>query len=131
MHENIFNEKINEKKIEIPTSKDILKQEILLIFSEYNKNLAEYKNIQENISKSKEDLTKLIAEYTSKKNSVMKKEKENEVLSLKIAKLTKNLLISMNKALNQKFYEHLRSILGDKQKEQLLIQFFNFSFNLM
>ena len=121
MNENIFNEKINEKKIEIPTSKDILKQETLLIFSEYNKNLAEYKNIQENISKSKEDLTKLIAEYTSKKNSVMEKEKENEILSLKIAKLTKNLLISMNKALNQKFYEHLRSILGDKQKEKLLI----------
>ena len=130
MNENIFNEKINEKKIEIPTSKDILKQETLLIFSEYNKNLAQYKNIQENISKSKEDLTKLITEYTSKKNSVMEKEKENEILSLKIAKLTKNLLISMNKALNQKFYEHLRSILGDKQKEQLLIQFFNFSFNL-
>jgi len=130
MNENIFNEKINEKKIEIPTSKDILKQETLLIFSEYNKNLAQYKNIQENISKSKEDLTKLITEYTSKKNSVMEKEKENEIISLKIAKLTKNLLISMNKALNQKFYEHLRSILGDKQKEQLLIQFFNFSFNL-
>ena len=44
--------------------------------------------------------------------------------------MTKNLLISINKAINKKFYEHLKSILGDKQKEKLLIQFFNFSFNL-
>ena len=130
MNEKNIHQKIKEKNIEIPTTKDIIKQEILFYISEYNNKLAEYKIIQENISKTKVVLSKLITEYTIKKNSVIEKEKENEALLIKISKLTKNLLISINKAINKKFYEHLKSILGDKQKEKLLIQFFNFSFNL-
>ena len=130
MDEKNIHQKIKEKNIEIPTTKDIIKQEILFYISEYNNKLAEYKIIQENISKTKVVLSKLITEYTIKKNSVIEKEKENEALLIKISKLTKNLLISINKAINKKFYEHLKSILGDKQKEKLLIQFFNFSFNL-
>ena len=130
MNEKNIHQKIKEKNIEIPTTKDIIKQEILFYISEYNNKLAEYKIIQENISKTKVVLGKLITEYTIKKNSVIEKEKENEALLIKISKLTKNLLISINKAINKKFYEHLKSILGDKQKEKLLIQFFNFSFNL-
>ena len=130
MNEKNIHQKIKEKNIEIPTTKDIIKQEILFYISEYNNKLAEYKIIQENISKTKVVLSKLITEYTFKKNSVIEKEKENEALLIKISKLTKNLLISINKAINKKFYEHLKSILGDKQKEKLLIQFFNFSFNL-
>ena len=130
MNEKNIHQKIKEKNIEIPTTKDIIKQEILFYISEYNNKLAEYKIIKENISKTKVVLSKLITEYTIKKNSVIEKEKENEALLIKISKLTKNLLISINKAINKKFYEHLKSILGDKQKEKLLIQFFNFSFNL-
>ena len=130
MNEKNIHQKIKEKNIEIPTTKDIIKQEILFYISEYNNKLAEYKIIQENISKTKVVLSKLITEYTIKKISVIEKEKENEALLIKISKLTKNLLISINKAINKKFYEHLKSILGDKQKEKLLIQFFNFSFNL-
>ena len=130
MNEKNIHQKIKEKNIEIPTTKDIIKQEILFYISEYNNKLAEYKIIQENISKTKVVLSKLITEYTFKKNSVIEKEKENEALLIKISKLTKNLLISINKKINKKFYEHLKSILGDKQKEKLLIQFFNFSFNL-
>ena len=130
MNEKNIHQKIKEKNIEIPKTKDIIKQEILFYISEYNNKLAEYKIIQENISKTKVVLGKLITEYTIKKNSVIEKEKENEALLIKISKLTKNLLISINKAINKKFYEHLKSILGDKQKEKLLIQFFNFSFNL-
>ena len=130
MNEKNIHQKIKEKNIEIPTTKDIIKQEILFYISEYNNKLAEYKIIQENISKTKVVLSKLITEYTIKKNFVIEKEKENEALLIKISKLTKNLLISINKAINKKFYEHLKSILGDKQKEKLLIQFFNFSFNL-
>ena len=130
MNEKNIHQKIKEKNIEIPTTKDIIKQEILFYISEYNNKLAEYKIIQENISKTKVVLAKLITEYTIKKNSVIEKEKENEALLIKISKLTKNLLISINKTINKKFYEHLKSILGDKQKEKLLIQFFNFSFNL-
>ena len=130
MNEKNIHQKIKEKNIEIPTTKDIIKQEIFFYISEYNNKLAEYKIIQENISKTKVVLSKLITEYTIKKNSVIEKEKENEALLIKISKLTKNLLISINKAINKKFYEHLKSILGDKQKEKLLIQFFNFSFNL-
>ena len=130
MNEKNIHQKIKEKNIEIPTTKDIIKQEILFYISEYNNKLAEYKIIQENISKTKVVLSKLITEYTIKKNSVIEKEKENEALLIKISKLTKNLLISINKAINKKFYEHLKSFLGDKQKEKLLIQFFNFSFNL-
>ena len=130
MNEKNIHQKIKEKNIEIPKTKDIIKQEILFYISEYNNKLAEYKIIQENISKTKVVLSKLITEYTIKKNSVIEKEKENEALLIKISKLTKNLLISINKAINKKFYEHLKSILGDKQKEKLLIQFFNFSFNL-
>ena len=130
MNEKNIHQKIKEKNIEIPTTKDIIKQEILFYISEYNNKLAEYKIIQENISKTKVVLSKLITEYTIKKNSVIEKEKENEALLIKISKLTKNLLISINKTINKKFYEHLKSILGDKQKEKLLIQFFNFSFNL-
>ena len=130
MNEKNIHQKIKEKNIEIPTTKDIIKQEILFYISEYNNKLVEYKIIQENISKTKVVLSKLITEYTIKKNSVIEKEKENEALLIKISKLTKNLLISINKAINKKFYEHLKSILGDKQKEKLLIQFFNFSFNL-
>lgn len=130
MNEKNIHQKIKEKNIEIPTTKDIIKQEILFYISEYNNKLAEYKIIQENISKTKVVLSKLITEYTIKKNSVIEKEKENEALLIKISKLTKNLLISINKAINKKFYEHLKSILGDKQKEKLLIQFFNFSINL-
>ena len=130
MNEKNIHQKIKEKNIEIPTTKDIIKQEILFYISEYNNKLAEYKIIQENISKTKVVLSKLITEYTIKKNSVIEKEKENEALLIKISKLTKNLLISINKAINKKFYEHLKSILGDKQKEKLLIQFFNFGFNL-
>ena len=49
---------------------------------------------------------------------------------MKIAKLRKNLLISINKTINKKFYNHLKGILGDKQKEKLLFQFFNFILNL-
>ena len=130
MNEKNIHQKIKEKNIEIPMTKDIIKQEILFYISEYNNKLAEYKIIQENISKTKVVLSKLITEYTIKKISVIEKEKENEALLIKISKLTKNLLISINKAINKKFYEHLKSILGDKQKEKLLIQFFNFSFNL-
>ena len=84
MNEKNIHQKIKEKNIEIPTTKDIIKQEILFYISEYNNKLAEYKIIQENISKTKVVLSKLITEYTIKKNSVIEKEKENEALLIKI-----------------------------------------------
>ena len=131
MNENKIYEKIDDNKnIEIPTPKDILKQEILFIFSEYKNKLSEYKNIQENIINSKVAFKKLLSEYTNIKNIILEKEKEKESILLKESKMRKNLLISINKTINAKFYNHLEGIIGDKQKEKLIKQFFNFALNL-
>ena len=131
MNENKIYEKIDDNKnIEIPTPKDILKQEILFIFSEYKNKLSEYKNIQENIINSKVAFKKLLSEYTNIKNIILEKEKEKESILLKESKMRKNLLISINKTINSKFYNHLEGIIGDKQKEKLLKIFFNFALNL-
>ena len=129
-NENKNYEKTHEKNAEKPNSKDILKQEILIIRSEFKNKSSEYKNIQENILKSKEILSNLLSEYTTKKNLILEKEKENEALLLKISKIRKNQLLSINKTINKKFYNHLKGILGDKKKERLLFHFFNFIFNL-
>ena len=131
MNENKNYEKIDDNKnIEIPTPKDILKQEILFIFSEYKNKLSEYKNIQENIINSKVAFKKLLSEYTNIKNIILEKEKEKESILLKESKMRKNLLISINKTINAKFYNHLEGIIGDKQKEKLIKLFFNFALNL-
>ena len=130
MNDNKNYEKIDNENIEIPTSKDILKQEILFVLSEYKIKLYEYKNIQENITNSKIAFKNLLSEYKYKKNIILEKEKEKESLLVKLSKLKKNLLISINKTINSKFYNHLEGIIGDKQKEKLLKIFFNFALNL-
>ena len=126
MHEK----KIEEKKDKIENKLKNITQEISYINSELSKNIKEFNNTKENLIKLKKDFTTTLIEYKSKKNLVNEKEQEIESILLKITKLRKKLLISMNQSINKKFYNNLKEILSDKQKEKSLFQFFNFIFNL-
>jgi len=130
MNENKTEEKINEKENKIENSEENIKQEKQYIKTEYIKQLKEYKNLTQLIIKSKETFRSIYSEFTTKKNSLVEKEKEIESLLIKISKIRKKLLIALNKSINAKFYSHLEEISGDKQKEKALIKFFKFTFNL-
>ena len=130
MNENKIKEKLVQKDVKIQNPKYSLKQEISFLISTYKNKLSEYKIAKENISESKTIFRNLLSELETKKNSIKIKEKEIETYLLKITKLHKNLIISINKTINNKFYTHLIEIIGDKQKEKSLIQFFDFVFNI-
>ena len=123
-------EKNNKENNQILNIKEFLEKEILYVKSEYENKLKEYNNIKEKISKLKETLKKEYKEYSTRKQNVDEKEKEIETLLLKISKISKNFLLSVNKSINKKFYNNLEGILGDKQKEKSFYQFFNFTLNL-
>ena len=130
MNENKIKEKLVQKDVKIQNPKYSLKQEISFLIATYKNKLSEYKIAKENISESKTIFRNLLSELETKKNSIKIKEKEIETYLLKITKLHKNLIISINKTINNKFYTHLIEIIGDKQKEKSLIQFFDFVFNI-
>ena len=130
---------MNEKKIEEKKDKnengiknidEILSKEISHVKTELSNKLKEYNTIKENLSKLNEKLNETLSEYKSKKNSVKEKEQEIDSILLKISKHKKNLLISINKSLNSKFYNNLSSISGDWEKEKSFLKFFSFVLNL-
>ena len=130
---------MNEKKIEEKKEKienqlknieEILPQEISYIKSELSKNIKEFNSTKENLIKLQKSYNASLIEYKSKKNLVIEKEQEIESKLIKISKLRKKLLISINQSINNKFYNTLQEILSDKQKEKSLFQFFNFILNL-
>ena len=130
MNEIKMQENINKDENQILNINEFLEKEILYIKSESENKLKEYNNIKEKILQLKDTLRKEYKEYSIKKKFVNEKEKEIETLLLNISKINKNLLISVNKSINKKFYNNLEEILGDKQKEKSLFKFFNFTLNL-
>ena len=130
----MYEKKIVEKKEKIESStkniEELLTQEISYVKSELSKNLKEYNNTKEVLFKLKENFNASLIEYKSKQNLVKEKEQEIESILLKISKLKKKLLISINQSINKKFYNNLQEIIVDKQKEKSLFQFFNFILNL-
>ena len=130
MNENKLKGNIKKDENQILNISEFFEKEILYVKSESENKLKEYNNIKETISKLKDTLRKEYKEYSTKKKFVNEKEKEIETLLLKISKINKHLLISVNKSINKKFFNNLEEILGAKQKEKSLFQFFNFALNL-
>ena len=131
MNENKIREKIDgQKDIKYKKTKNNLKQDVYFILTEYKNKLSEYEQIKEKISEAKTIFRKTLSEYNIKKKSIKEKENEIEDIFLKVIKIRKNLILTINKTINKKFYNHLEEILEDKEQEKLLIQYFNFSYNI-
>ena len=131
MNENKIREKIDgQKDIKYKKTKNNLKQDVYFILTEYKNKLSEYEQIKEKISEAKTIFRKTLSEYNIKKKSIKEKENEIEAIFLKVIKIRKNLILTINKTINKKFYNHLEEILEDKEQEKLLIQYFNFSYNI-
>ena len=131
----MYEKKIVEKKEKIESKtkniEELLSQEISYVKSELSKNIKEYNNTKEILFQLKENFNASLIEYKSKQNLVKEKEQEIESILLKISKLKKKLLISINQSINKKFYNNLQEIIVDKQKEKSLFQFFNFILNIL
>ena len=69
-------------------------------------------------------------DYTIEKNLTIEKEQEIESLLSKISKMLKMMSLSINQTINKKFYTHLLEISNNRNKEKILLKFFNFVFNV-
>ena len=108
----------------------VLKQEIKFIQEEYKNKIEEHKKIKEELKKVKKSFRNGLKDYTTEKKLTIEKEQEIEILLSKISKMRKMMLLSTNQTINKKLYAHLLEISNNKQKENILLNFFNFLFNV-
>ena len=109
---------------------NILKQEIKFIQEEFKNKIEEYKKLKEELKNVKKSFHDGLEDYTTKKNSTIEKEQEIEGFLSKISKMRKMMMLSINQTINKKFYTHLLEISNNKQKENILLKYFNYLFNV-
>ena len=108
----------------------ILKQEIKFIHEEFKNKLEEHKRLKEELKNVKKSFHIGLKDYTTEKNLTIEKEQEIESLLSKISKKLKMMSLSINQTINKKFYTHLLEISNNRNKEKILLKFFNFVFNV-
>ena len=123
------NNKINNNIIS-ENEEIILKQEIKFIQDEFKNKIEEHKKLKEELKNVKKSFHDGLNDYTTQKNLTIEKEQEIEILLSKISKMRKMMLLSTNQTINKKLYTHLLEISNNKQKEKILLNFFNFLFNV-
>ena len=121
---NKTNSNITEEK------ESILKQEIKYIHEEFKNKLEEHKRLKEELKNVKKSFHMGLKDYTRQKNLTIEKEQEIESLLSKISKMLKMMSLSINQTINKKFYTHLLEISHNRNKEKILLKFFNFVFNV-
>lgn len=109
---------------------NILKQEIKFIHEEFKIKLEEHKRLKEELKVVKKSFHLGLKDYNTEKNLTIEKEQEIESLLSKISKMLKMLSLSINQTINKKFYTHLLEISNNRNKEKILLKFFNFVFNV-
>ena len=109
---------------------NILKQEIKFIHEEFKNKIEEHKRLKEELKNVKKSFHMGLNDYTIEKNLTIEKEQEIESLLSKISKMLKMLSLSINQTINKKFYTHLLEISNNRNKEKILLKFFNFVFNV-
>jgi len=109
---------------------NILKQEIKFIHEEFKNKLEEHKRLKEELKIVKKSFHTGLNDYTTEKNLTIEKEQEIESLLSKISKMLKMMSLSINQTINKKFYSHLLEISNNRNKEKILLKFFNFVFNV-
>jgi hypothetical protein len=109
---------------------NILKQEIKFIHEEFKNKLEEHKRLKEELKNVKKSFHMGLKDYTIEKNLTIEKEQEIESLLSKISKMLKMMSLSINQTINKKFYTHLLEISNNRNKEKILLKFFNFVFNV-
>ena len=108
----------------------ILKQEIKFIHEEFKNKIEEHKRLKEELKNVKKSFHMGLNDYTIEKNLTIEKEQEIESLLSKISKMLKMMSLSINQTINKKFYTHLLEISNNRNKEKILLKFFNFVFNV-
>ena len=109
---------------------NILKQEIKFIHEEFKNKIEEHKRLKEELKNVKKSFHMGLNDYTIEKNLTIEKEREIESLLSKISKMLKMMSLSINQTINKKFYTHLLEISNNRNKEKILLKFFNFVFNV-
>lgn len=109
---------------------NILKHEIKFIHEEFKNKLEEHKRLKEELKNVKKSFHMGLNDYTREKNLTIEKEQEIESLLSKISKMLKMMSLSINQTINKKFYTHLLEISNNRNKEKILLKFFNFLFNV-
>ena len=109
---------------------NILKQEIKFIHEEFKNKIEEHKRLKEELKNVKKSFHMGLNDYTIEKNLTIEKEQEIESLLSKISKMLKMMSLSINQTINKKFYTHLLEISNNRNKEKILLKFFNFVFNV-
>ena len=109
---------------------NILKQEIKFIQEEFKNKIEENKKLKEELKNFKNLFHNGLNIYTAEKNATIEKEREIESLLSKISKMRKMMILSINQTINQKFYIHLLEISYNKEKAKILMNIFNFLFNI-
>ncbi len=123
------NNKINNNIIS-EDEEILLKQQIKFIQDEFKNKIEEHKKLKEELKNVKKSFHDGLKDYTTQKNLTIEKEQEIEILLSKISKMRKMMLLSTNQTINKKLYTHLLEISNNKQKEKILLNFFNFLFNV-
>ena len=109
---------------------NILKQEIKFVQEEFKNKIEEHKKLKEKLKNVKKLFHDGLEDYTTKKNTAIEKEQEIEGFLSKISKMRKMMMLSINQTINKKFYTHLLEISNNKQKENILLKYFNYLFNV-
>ena len=123
-------EKNNNNNIPSDNQENILKQEIKFIQEELKIKIEEHKKLKDELKNVKNLFHNGLNDYAAGKNTTIEKEREIETLLSKISKMRKTMFLSINQTINKKFYIHLLEISSNKEKEKILLNIFNFLFNI-
>ena len=123
-------EKNNNNNNLSENQENILKREIKFIQEEFKNKIEEHKKLKEELKKVRNLFHNDLNDYTAEKNTTIEKEREIESLLSKISKMKKMMTLSINQTINKKFYIHLLEISYNKEKAKILMNIFNFLFNI-